>query len=311
MDYTIFYKTSYENGNVDCGEGYDFFFSAYDGCERTLTIFEKILSNKKTWIDFPHYNHEFTAENVYKCESYKEDECFIELFKSLEIKSVSNICIDITGFIRPHLIFFVKYLYVIGIKKIDFLYSEPLHYQNAEETTFSGFVDRVDIIEGCGSDINLPNTDNDILIISSGYDDNLIARVSSSKSKIKNRYYIFGFPSLQPDMYQESILKMYQAKDSIGQREDRYAPAFDPFVTAQIISDILEENPDHANVYLSPLSTKPQALGIVFYYLWNFETKPINIIFPYSNTYHSKTATGIKKTWKYTFELPNHVVIPI
>ena len=105
-------------------------------------------------------------------------------------------------------------------------------------------------------------------------------------------------------MYQESILKMHQAKDSIGQREDRYAPAFDPFVTAQIINDIVEENPNHSNIYLSPLSTKPQALGIALYYLWNFESKPINIIFPYSNTYHPKTATGIKKTWKYTFEFP-------
>ena len=26
MDYTIFYKRSFDNGNVDCGEGYDFFF---------------------------------------------------------------------------------------------------------------------------------------------------------------------------------------------------------------------------------------------------------------------------------------------
>ena len=46
------------------------------------------------------------------------------------------------------------------------------------------------------------------------------------------------------------------------------------------------------------------SLGIAFYYLWNFDKKPINIIFPYSNRYHPKTATGIKKTWKYTFELP-------
>jgi hypothetical protein len=305
MDYTIFYKTSYENGNVDCGEGYDFFFSAYDACERTTKIFEKINSKSKIWIDFPHYKNDFTNDNVYKCESFKEDECFIELFSQIDIKTNSKVCIDITGFIRPHLIFFIKYLHRIGVKKIDFLYSEPQHYKNAEDTTFSGFVNEVKVIEGCGSEMNLPNTENDLLIISAGYDNNLIARVSSNKSKIKKRYYILGFPSLQPDMYQENILKMYQAKDSIGQRsDDRYAPAFDPFVTAQVISDIVEENSNHSNIYLSPLSTKPQTLGIVLYYLWNFKTKPINIIFPYSKTYLPKTATGIKKTWKYTFEFP-------
>ena len=42
MDYTIFYKSNYEGGNIDCGTGYDFLFSGYDDCERTKTIFEKI-----------------------------------------------------------------------------------------------------------------------------------------------------------------------------------------------------------------------------------------------------------------------------
>jgi len=109
---------------------------------------------------------------------------------------------------------------------------------------------------------------------------------------------------LQADMYQENVLKIYHAKESIGEIVPRYAPAFDPFVTAQTISEIIDENPDYSNIYLSPLSTKPQTLGIALYYLWNFSSKPINIIFPYSEKYYPKTANGIKKTWKYSLELP-------
>jgi hypothetical protein len=306
MDYTIFYKESYENGEIDCGTNYDYFFSAYDECERTSTIFGKINAGSKIWIDFPHYsnNLEGAVGEVYKCESYLEDECFIPLFERLELQPDHRICIDTTGFIRPHLIFFINYIHRLGIKKIDFLYSEPHHYRNAEETTFSGFVDEVKLIEGCSSPISIPNTDNDLLIIAAGYDDQLITKVSQFKSKIKKKYYLLGLPSLQPDMYQESILKMYQAKDLIGQRIDKFAPAFDPFVTAQKIHEIVEENGNHSNIYLSPLSTKPQTLGIALYYFWNYESKPINIVFPYSKRYLSKTATGIKKTWKYTFELP-------
>ncbi|HET7117833.1 MAG TPA: hypothetical protein VFI29_15165 [Hanamia sp.] len=304
MNYTIFYKTSYENGNIDCGDGYDLFVSAYDGCERTATIFDKIKSNKKIWIDFPHYKNDLSEEHVYHCKSFREDECFIDLFTSIQLEANLKICIDITGFIRPHLIFFIKYLHYSGIKKIDFLYSEPQHYNNAEDTTFSGFITEVKVIEGCGSPINIPDTDNDLLIVSAGYDDNLIARILQFKSKIKKKYFLVGFPSLQPDMYQENILKINKVKDSIGKKIDKYAPAYDPFITAQVINEIVEENSNHSNIYLSPLSTKPQALGIAFYYLWNFEKKPISIIFPYSNTYHPKTAIGIKKTWKYTFELP-------
>lgn len=305
MDYSIFYKNSYESGNVDCGSGYDFFFSAYDDCDRTKVIFERISSKEKIWIDFPHYeNGSLEGDNIYKCDSFKEDECFIKLFEEIEITENSEICIDITGFIRPHLIFFIILFYRLGIKKIDFLYSEPQHYKNAEDTTFSGFVDNVRLIEGCSAIVNPSNTENDLLIIAAGYDDKLIAKVTQEKGKIKKKYYILGFPSLQPDMYQESILKIYEAKESIGLRIDKFAPAFDPFVTAEVINQIVKENPDHTNIYLSPLSTKPQTLGIALYYIWNYEHKPLNIIFPYSNRYLPKTATGIKKTWKYTFELP-------
>jgi len=304
MNYTIFYKENYENGDVDCGGGYDLFFSGYDDCVRTKTLFDNVISKKKIWIDFPHYQLDLNGENVYKCKSYKEDEAFIELFDTLTITPATKICIDITGFIRPHLIFFIIYIYRLGVKTIDFLYSEPQHYKNAEETTFSGFIDEVKLIEGCSSSINNPNTENDLLIITAGYDDKLIAKVSQHKSKIKSKFYIIGFPSLQPDMYQEGVLKMYNAKDSIGNIITKFSPAFDPFVTAQMINDIVESNPTYSNIYLSPLSTKPQALGIVLYYLYNYETKPVNIVFPYSNVYNVKTAIGIKKTWKYTFELP-------
>jgi len=304
MDYTIFYKTSYLDGNVFITENYDFFFSGYDDCDRTKAIFDKISAKSKFWINFPHYNLSPLVTDIYKCNSYLEDECFIDLFSAIAVQPNAKICVDITGFIRPHLIFFINFLYRQGIKKIDFLYSEPQHYKKAEDTTFSGFVDKARLIEGCGSATNLVNTDNDLLIITAGYDDKLISSISKEKDKIKKKYYIFGFPSLQPDMYQESILKIYQAKESIGKRIDKFAPAFDPFVTAQTIDNIIKENPNHSNIYLSPLSTKPHALGIAFYYLWNYQTKPINIIFPFSNVYNPKTAIGIKKTWKYTFELP-------
>lgn len=306
MDYTIFYKSSYEDGNVDCGAGYDYFFSGYDDCDRTKTIFKKINSKSKMWIDFPHYVGLTlpTDEVIYKCPSYKEDEAFIELFNKIKFDVNTKICIDITGFIRPHLVFFVTALYRLGVKRMDFLYSEPQHYKNAEETTFSGFIEDVRLIEGCTSTINNPNTEDDLLIITAGYDDKLIAKVSQHKSKIKHKYYILGFPSLQPDMYQESILKMYNAKDSIGNIISRFSPANDPFVTAQTIHDIIEHAGVYSNIYLSPLSTKPQALGIALYYIWNYRSKPINIVFPFSKIYNVKTAIGIKKTWRYTFELP-------
>ncbi|MGJ1508193.1 hypothetical protein [Sphingobacterium siyangense] len=306
MDYTIYYKESFDNGDIPDCEHYDYFISGFDDCERTKVIFNKVNAKSKIWLNFPHFNLEIENtdnEHIYESTEVKEDDYFLGFFNTFNIAIGSQICIDITGFVRPHLVFLVTSLNRLGITKIDFIYSEPRHYKSAEETTFSGFIEEVRLIEGCTSYMN-PETENDLLIISAGYDDKLIAKVAQDKSKITNKYYLIGFPSLQPDMYQESILKMHQAKESIGQRKDIFAPAFDPFVTAQCIHDIVEKN-RWSNIYLSPLSTKPQTLGIILYYLWNYRSKSVNIIYPYSNLYFPKTAYGIKKTWRYTVELPS------
>ncbi len=301
----MFYKSSYLNGEVNCGLGYDFFFSAFDDCDRTKIVFDKISAVQKIWMNFPHYNLNPHVPCLYSSQFFKEDDFFTELFEQYDIQATSKICVDITGFVRPHLIFFLMKLVHEGLSTIDLIYSEPLHYEKAEETEFSpGFPEDPRIIEGCGSNDSLTDVEKDLLIVTAGYDDHLVAKVSKFKPKIKRKYYILGLPSLQPDMYQESIIKLYQSKDIIGDRRDEYAPAFDPFVTAQVIGNIIKQNPDHNNIYLSPLSTKPHAAGMALYYIWNHNSQPLNIIFPFSKIARAKTAVGLKKTWKYTFQFP-------
>jgi hypothetical protein len=306
-DYSVFFKTSYDDGNID-SENYDYFFSGYDNCPRTTTIYNKVVANQKLWFLFPQYNIKQTdlpaGEEFYTRDLLKEDDFFIDYITGNNLNFGGKICVDTTGFLHPHLIFLIKYLYLKGVKRIDFLYTEPKYYKKAEDTKFSGFIDDVRIIEGYGASYTIPNVDNDLLITAAGYDDKLIAKISQAKSKIRSKYAIIGFPSLQPDMYQESILKIHSAKESIGVMKQKFAPAYDPFITAQVIDNIINENVGCTNIYLSPLSTKPQTLGMAFYYLWNHASRPISIIYPFSKSYPPSTGVGIKKTWKYTFELP-------
>ncbi|MDR3047480.1 MAG: hypothetical protein LBU51_07720 [Bacteroidales bacterium] len=307
MDYTIFYKDFYDSGDLDNTPKYDIFLSAFDNCNRTKEIFNKVNSTQKRWFLLPQYKkiEEFPTENIYNNESLAESEYFeqfIQEFSENDYKS-KKICIDITGFIRPHLIYLLKFLSCSGMSQVDLLYTEPVQYKNADETKFSGYIDRIQDVEGCSSINNNPNTENDLLIICAGYDDDLIAKIAQNKGHCQKKYYILGFPSLQPDFYQESILKMENAKQSTGEfKKVKFAPAFDPFVTAQIINEIVEENPDATNIYLSPLSTKPQTVGMALFYITNYDNLPVSIIFPYSKTYTSKHAEGIKRTWKYTVE---------
>ncbi len=307
MDYTIFYKESYDNGDLTDSPDYDIFLSAFDNCNRTKEIFNKVKSTQKRWFIFPQYRRidDLPTENVYSNQSLAESgyfEQFIQEFGDDNYQT-KKICIDITGFIRPHLIYLLKFLSCSGVSQVDLLYTEPNQYKNADETKFSGYIDGIQDVEGCSSINNNPNTDNDLLIICAGYDDDLIAKIAQNKGHCQKKYYILGFPSLQPDMYQESILKMENAKQSTGEsKKIKFAPAFDPFATAQIINEIVEENPNSTNIYLSPLSTKPQTVGMALFYITNYEKLPISVVFPYSKTYTSKHAEGIKRTWKYTVE---------
>lgn len=310
MDYTIYYKKNYQKTS-DIETEYDLFFSGFDKCERTKLVYEEVKANEKIWLVFPHYSdisiEEYKDLNYYFNSNFDEDLFFEGFIEKYAIDDTKKICIDITGFIRPHLVYFLKLLYIKGnIKKMDFLYSEPNQYENSENTTFTrDIVSEVADIRGCSAEFSNPNTENDILIVTSGYDDKLIQKVTQEYVKIKNKFFLIGFPSIQLDMYQESILKLEKIlieNDDIFQKVE-YAPAIDPFVTAQMIQDIIEKQSKLGNIYLCPISTKPHTLGIALYYLTNYKDKPISIVFPYSKKYSTKTARGMKRVWKYTIEL--------
>lgn len=309
MNFTIFYKEKYSNINELGTLNYDIFISGFDNCSRTTEVFDKVNAAKKIWLIFPQYEipyEEFPKAEYYQSTEWKEDEYFRVFFDTLNsLTYTERFCIDMTGFIKPHFIYLLKYLSIKGIKKIDLLYTEPKKYVKADETEFSGHIDKVRPIEGCGAVKINPNLENDLLIIAAGYDNKLISKVAQEKDHSKNKYFIIGFPSHQPDMYQENLLKIENSKESVGENvKNINTPAFDPFITAQTLSDIVHENSDATNIYLCPIASKPQTAGFALFYLWNYEKLPISIIFPFSNTYSTKNAIGIKRTWKYTFELP-------
>ena len=125
--------------------------------------------------------YKLNIENLYSCTSYKEDDCFFGLFEQLNLTTTTSICIDITGFIRPHFIFFIIYLHK-GIKKMIFYIPN----------------------------LNITKTSKKLKFL------DLLMKLKLSRDV---RYYILGIPSLQPDMYQESVLNLSNSR--ICWRENR------------------------------------------------------------------------------------------
>ena len=317
IDYTIFYKKELPFITADWPKelNWDIFISAYTDSERVQRVFEKANASLKHWLLFPEYRYaqnEFPSEFSIPLEGDSEATIMQAYLENNKIELCEGrICIDTTGFIRPYLIFLLRWLISNKIYKFDALYSEPSHYTLREKTQFSDeIVTQVRQVQGYEG-IHITETVNDLLIIGSGYDHEPIAQIAESKDHAK-KIQVFGLPSLRPDMYQENVLRAQKATEAVGvgsgdESPSYFAPAYDPFVTANVLHNIVAWQEAHnkiTNLYLCPLSTKPQVLGFALYYLMERANTATSIIYPFSKTYSRETSKGIARVWHYTVELP-------
>lgn len=312
-DYSICYRKSWNADSQWPSTDWDVFLSAFNSSDRVKISFEKARAVKKHWFISPEYGYsekELPDDNCFVVRGETEAELVSSYFTSagLDIKN-TRFCIDITGFMRPHLLVFLKYLFLGGVRKFDAMYSEPLRYANKEKTRFSDET-VVSVRQVAGFEGNhIPDTSNDVLVIGSGYDHVLIAHAAESKENAR-KLQLLGLPSLRADMYQENVLRAQRASEQLGSSgtenvDTFFAPANDPFVTANALSEIVEHQnrtKPITNLYLCPLATKVQVLGFGLYYLSEWRGHGASIIFPFCKSYARETSIGLSRTWLYHVE---------
>jgi len=316
IDYTVLYKRVLPvNDNWPEEVRWKVFISAYTEAARVQRVFEKVSADSRHWLVLPEYGFrgdELPPGNAFVAETRHEGECIARFWETLgTLGPTGSICIDITGFVRPYLIFLIRWLMEQGITVFDAIYSEPVRYAKRELTQFSGEriaeVRQVAGFEG----VHGTDTSNDVLIIGSGYDHQLIAHAAQSKDNAR-KLQIFGFPSLRADMYQENVLRAQQAEEAVGwrtgdQANSFFASAYDPFMTAHVLRGIVSAQNSRkpvTNLYLCPLSTKPMVLGFALYYVTERLNGPTSIVFPFSSSYARETSKGLSRIWLYRVELP-------
>lgn len=312
--FEYYFKTnSYSLDSILSAKDWDFFISSYNDAERVQNVFNHVKAKKKIWFKFSEYCYP-EDHCVTDCISFlsKDEIEIIDKWGEVGARHEDKICIDATGFIRPYLAFLLRYLYEIGYKKIDVIYTEPRSYDKKEETEFSkGSITVVRQIHGFEGE-PAPESGNDVLIINSGFDDKLITAVAENKKNTK-KYQLLGFPSLRANMYQQGLLRVSKARDSLDHTmpdpsRTILAPANDPFITAAAleaeITHIHSIEPIR-NLYLAPLATKPQLIGLVLYYLLGKKPCPVSLIFPFADAYSKETGEGLARTWLYSIQFPS------
>ncbi|MEP6669183.1 MAG: hypothetical protein ABJF10_08525 [Chthoniobacter sp.] len=309
FDFTLFYKVPIgPDLTWFSSRSWDVFLSAYNASERVLKIFDAATAARKCWLICPEYGfeaNELPEGERFIGESAEESELISTFYSQLNVDlSRCSLCIDLTGFIRPHLLFLLRWLYASGVKRFEALYTEPGHYKAKEKTQFSkGGIREVRQVSGFEGS-HKQDTSNDLLVVGAGYDSMLIKAVAESKNHAR-KVQLFGLPSLRADMYQENLIRAQQAEDALGETERYFAPAHDPFVTANVIQTIVKDfqrTTNLTNLYLSPLATKAQVLGFALYYFGADQTREQSIVYPITSRYERETSRGVSRIWSYTVD---------
>ncbi len=314
MDYTQFFKTRYELSDPWPDElGCDAFISAYNDTTRVKAVFAAARASKKIWAIHDEYGFreaERPAGTVFAPGPVGEAEFVVRLLQESNISPDRElVCIDTTGFMRPHILVLLRVLQQKGARRALFLYSEPQQYANREKTAFAGATIReVRPVQGFAGSHDLLGSSTDLLVLGVGYETELVKQVAYSRRGAK-KMKVFGFPPLQAEFFQENLVRASLASQAVGDdAEILFAPANDPFVTADVISAMIaseRRTRGVGNVYLSPLSTKPQTLGFGLYYLFECSGGSTSIVYPFSESYSRGPSTGVSHVWVYDVELPD------
>lgn len=314
VDYYAFKRVEYGPGDLKKADPWDFFISAYDDTDRVQIPFRDIPATRKEWIIHEEFGipEEDWPKGAVPLHSQFDPPAILQYVRErMRDFNGARICVDSTGFIRPHLLVLLWALRDSGMKSFDVLYSDPIRYVGDENTKFTtGPVLRVEQVPGFAGLHRQSVTPNDLLVIGAGYDYEQIARACEQKSNSR-KYLLTGLPSLQPHMYQESLLRIARAEESIGSLPPQrrlYSSANNPFGVAQVLRDLVDKERQggwllsRGNLYLCPVGPKPHVIGFGIFYLRELEKQAASIIYPFAESYSRLTARGLGRTWEYRVE---------
>ncbi len=314
MDFTIFYKDCVSLQSLGIAR-WDCLISAYNTTDRVTQVFAATSATHKQWVI--HREYEF-KESEYPRDGVvfaapdlsREDDFVHKLLDSMPPLVGKSVCVDISGFMRPHLMFLVRLLASKGLKTFDVLYSEPAQYRQRERTVFSaGNVTEVRQVAGFeGVHQFAASPEQELLILGVGYESELVRHVAESK-KHARKIQLFGFPALQADFYQENVLNARRAAEEVSalnKGDPLFAPACDPFVTAAVLDETIKLHRQQGvmNFYLCPLSTRPQALGFALWHMFAAPEDSASVVYPFADRYSKDAASGLGRLWRYRIELP-------
>lgn len=299
---------------------FDVFLSAFNDSDRVRAVYQEVDAGQKHWLVHGEYGYlasDLPPEPFWETAAPEEPiDAWERCFADLKLDPSQKLAVDITGMMRPHLVTLPLMLHRLGFRQVAFFYSDPQSYVSGQSTKFTDSpVESVGVLPGFAGLHEISHGARDCLLIGAGYDHDLVRAVAEHKRNAEH-YLVVGLPALQPHMYQESVYRVARVKESLSGFRDRnllFAPANNPFMTAQVLSDHVNRmRRDNAasNFYLAPVGPKTQVLGFSLYFLCEGVGTTTSIIFPRAARYSRETSRGIECVHLFELELDAFATAP-
>ena len=289
---------------------FDILISAYNESRRVLNVFDRVPASERIWAVHPEYSYSPselpTDERIVTPTSEREATFVRELLDDIGLSAGRRMCIDITGFMGHTLLVLLRTLVLELQDRFWLIYSDPIHYSEDENTTFSTAIREVRQVDGYQGSHDPSHTVDDHMILGTGYDSSAMRAVAEHKRHAW-RTDMLGLPSLQPSMYQENVLSVAELASRPGQTrrvDPIFAAANDPFGTAQALHNEVEARGSlgNRNLYLAPTGTKAQIAGFGLYFLAECTDQPVSIVMPFPSRYERETSQGHARSWLYEID---------
>jgi hypothetical protein len=269
-----------------------------------LNYSERLEDNlhQETLFSYKRFNGYDIAEIT--C-SIKDPSSCLESLQLFNFLSSNKIGLDISYTTKPYLYFIIKLLKEsFHIKSLLVFFTEPKTYIFSKGlfNNFKTSTGPVSITEIQGYSGIKNRGAKTLLVILLGFDGGLSKEINEDVSPFET-IVVNGFPSYTPKFKDISLITneklVSDSKISV-----RYSRANNPFDTYNLLENILLKNSSKLFLNITPLGTKPMALGACLFALHNPD---VRIIYPLPDLYENKYTDDSWSTWRYVLPISMNI----
>lgn len=185
---------------------------------------------------------------------------------NVRLRGMDSILVDATSLNCPELINILRAAHQERIKKVSFLYLEPVEYRRRLPDTLTDRRDfdlsanrRYESLHGYAGDLEV--TPPGTVVFFLGYEGSRMAQALEQEEQLKSwkTHAVFGIPAFQPGWEIDSLAN--NVANLIPEHNVRYANAASVEAAYRLLTELKDEDKSGNPIIVVPIGTKPHTIA--------------------------------------------------